>query len=91
VLELDTPEAATRGTLVKATFNDVPPGRYHLFAYKAGNPNIRAGYTRAVLCGLGSNCIDHTLIDVVVSPGQVVSNIHITDYYSESIPQEPNH
>jgi hypothetical protein len=77
--------------LVQATFNSVPPGRYHLLAYKDDNPDIRAEYTRAVPCGLAASCIDHTLLDVVVGPGQDVRDIEITDYYSQSIPAEPNH
>jgi hypothetical protein len=62
------------------------PGTYHVIAYPAGGGGFPAGlsggYTKAVSCGLGVNCKDHSLLDVVVAAGQTTSDIKPTDWYA---------
>lgn len=65
----------------------VAPGDYHLFAVPTGGfgppPQHFAGaYTRAVACGLGNGCADHTPIPVTVSTSQAVTGIAVTDFYA---------
>ncbi len=62
------------------------PGIYHVTAYTVGGDGFPAGltggYSQAVLCGLGTNCIDHSLIDILVEPGQTVPGIIPADWYA---------
>lgn len=61
------------------------PGTYHIVAYTVGSQSFPAGlaggYTQAVPCGLGANCTDHTLIDILVAAGQAVAGINPADWY----------
>lgn len=62
------------------------PGTYHVIAYTVGGGGFPAGlaggYTRAVACGLGSNCTDHSLVDVQVELGQTETGIVPCDWYA---------
>ncbi len=62
------------------------PGTYHVIAYTVGGGGFPAGlaggYTQAVPCGLGTNCTDHSLIDVQVEAGQTQSAIVPDDWYA---------
>lgn len=60
----------------------VQAGTYHVLAYLTSDPTLRAGYSEAVPCGLAYGCDDHTLIDVVVQPGDHVTNISPNDWYA---------
>jgi hypothetical protein len=65
----------------------VAPGTYHLYAGLGVEGNTRGrflgGYTQDVLCGLAYGCTDHSPIDVVVSAGQSVTGIAVTDFYND--------
>ena len=78
--------------LLDFKFDPAPAGTYHLLAYPVQNPADAGGYTRAVACGLLASCTDHTLVDVVVSPGQPAIGVQITDYYAPpgTFPPEPS-
>jgi hypothetical protein len=61
----------------------IPSGTYHVVAYSdVGSPGLAGGYTRAVPCGLSVSCNDHTLIDVMVHPGEAVTGIGPNDWYA---------
>jgi hypothetical protein len=68
--------------------DDLPPGTYHVVAYYQ---NLSAGYSQAVPCGLSVNCSDHSLIDVVVTAGNLTMGVNPTDWYapSGSFPAKP--
>lgn len=59
----------------------VDPGVYNLLAYAADFPG---GYTFYVKCGLGYQCLDHSLVPVVVEAGSVISGVDIQDWYAPS-------
>jgi hypothetical protein len=69
---------------------EVPTGKYYLLAYlinpsQAGaHPNLYAGYTQAVLCGLNTGCEDHNLVVVDVLPGETTAEINPVDWYLPS-------
>lgn len=61
---------------------DLPAGTYHVLAYvRDEGPGISAGYSQAVPCGLTVDCNDHSLIDVLVYPGEVTEGVDPIDYY----------
>ncbi len=66
--------------------DNLPPGSWNIIAYTVGGGGFPAGlaggYTKAVPCGLATECADHSLIDVVVAPGQHVSDINPGDWYA---------
>ncbi len=66
--------------------DDLPPGSWNIIAYTVGGGavpgGLAGGYTKAVPCGLAAECADHSLINVVVSPGQHVNDINPGDWYA---------
>jgi len=72
----------------------LPPGTYHVVAYPlpgggfTGGPP--GGYSQMVPCGLQAGCADHTLIDVVVTPGNVTTGVNPNDYYANPGTFPPN-
>lgn len=74
----------------------LPPGDYHVVAYlnssdSGGGPNLSAGYSQAVLCGLSAECTDHSLVDVHVNAGRDTVEINPVDWYAPpgSFPSDP--
>ena len=65
-------------------FIELPNGEYIVFAYMVDGEAV-GGYTKAVVCGLGEGCDDHTLATVVVGIGESVTDINITDW---TIPED---
>jgi len=67
---------------------DVQPGTYFILAFlinPAGvgmEPGFSAGYSQAVLCGLGSACKDHSLVPVDVNAGDQLTGIDPIDWYA---------
>ncbi|MGD0609982.1 MAG: hypothetical protein ABSB41_00595 [Anaerolineales bacterium] len=62
---------------------NIPAGSYHVIAYRLDPTSTQAaGYSRAVLCGLLNTCMDHTLLDVSVAPGQAIGNVDPGDWYA---------
>jgi len=57
------------------------PGSYHVVAYTLDGA-LAGGYTQMVLCGLRVECTDHSLIKVLVHPGQDTPNIDPADWYA---------
>ncbi len=75
------------------------PGKYQVIAYTVGGAGFPAGlaggYSQAVMCGLGTNCTDHSLIDVVVEAGQTETEVNPGDWYAPQgtfrpFPQPPS-
>ncbi|NOY99674.1 MAG: carboxypeptidase regulatory-like domain-containing protein [Chloroflexi bacterium] len=66
--------------------DNLPPGTYHVVAYVSSGTGFPAGlgggYSQMVPCGLAYGCDDHSLLDVVVTAGQVTSNIDPGDWYA---------
>lgn len=61
----------------------VPPGTYYVVAYLLDG-SLAAGYSQAVLCGLKYECTDHSLLPVVVRPGERVDDVRPHDWYAPS-------
>ena len=59
-------------------------GTYHVVAYTVGGGGFPAGlaggYTKAVPCGLATECADHSLIDVSVGAGQTAAGVKVYDW-----------
>lgn len=76
--------------------DNIPPGTYHVVAYTIGGDGypegLSGGVTKAIACGLTSDCSDHSLIDVEVTAGNVTSGVDIRDWYAPegTFPPEPN-
>ncbi len=64
------------------TIYDLPVGVYHIVSYKFGS-TLAGGYTQMVPCGLAAGCNDHTLIDVIVTPGAMITDINPGDWYAD--------
>ena len=63
----------------------VPPGTYFVLAYLLDpgvmDPDFAGAYSQFVLCGLQVGCEDHSLVPVVVPPGETVTEIDLADWY----------
>ncbi|MBN1427689.1 MAG: hypothetical protein JXB07_04835 [Anaerolineae bacterium] len=73
-------------------FPGIPPGDYVFFAYPEDESiTMAGGYTQAVLCGLGAECTDHSLIVVHIEAGVTVEGVDICDWYAPdgSFPPRP--
>jgi len=63
---------------------DLPAGTYHVVAYvREEGPDIPGAYTEFVTCGQTVECTDHSLIDVVVSPGMMTEGVDPVDFYAQ--------
>jgi len=66
---------------------EVPPRTYFVLAFLispedlGATPGLAGAYSEAVPCGLTVECDDHSLIPVVVTPGQTVEGIDPVDWY----------
>lgn len=71
-------------------FDNLPTGYYQVVAYTL-NGKLAGGYTQAVPCGLTVDCTDHSLIEVPVNSGQVVTGVDPGDWYAPegSFPSAP--
>jgi hypothetical protein len=62
----------------------LPIGTYHVMAYPVDpsqtEPGMAGGYTRAVPCGLETNCTDHSLLPVEVKSGEKTVDINPADW-----------
>jgi hypothetical protein len=67
----------------------LPPGTYQVVAYV--DAEFGGGYSQAVLCGLGVECTDHSLVSIVLAEGQSVTGIDPGDWYAPpgSFPPNP--
>lgn len=65
----------------------VPPNTYVVLAYLidpadlGAQPGLSGAYSEFVLCGLHASCDDHSLVPVVVNPGETLTNIDPVDWY----------
>lgn len=65
----------------------VPPSTYVILSYLidpadlGAQPGLAGAYSEAVLCGLEAGCDDHSLVPVVVNPGETVTGIDPADWY----------
>ncbi len=62
---------------------DLTPGTYHAYAWRDGY-SFGGSYSQAVPCGLNVSCTDHSLIPILVTAGETVSDVDICDWYGES-------
>lgn len=68
------------------TILSVPPGDYFVFAvarFGSAQDRFRAGYTKAVPCGLDAGCTDHSAIPVHVDAGRTTPGIDPSDWYAD--------
>ncbi|MCB9136355.1 MAG: PD40 domain-containing protein [Anaerolineales bacterium] len=67
----------------------LPEGTYEAFAYTQ-NGELGGSYSQAVLCGLGVECLDRTLVPFEVHPGETTENIDLCDWYAAAlVPANP--
>ncbi len=71
----------------------LPEGKYNLLAYTLGSESFPAGlaggYTQAVMCGMGPECADHGLVDVIVFDGEITPDVDIIDWLQPDFPPMP--
>lgn len=56
----------------------LPSGEYTAYAW-AKDFSFGVSYSQAVICGLGANCKDHTLVTFTVQNGQPLSGVDLCD------------
>lgn len=71
----------------------LPEGKYNVLAYTLGSDSVPAGlaggYTQAVMCGMGPECTDHGLVDVIVFSGEITPGVDILDWLQPNFPPMP--
>lgn len=71
----------------------LPEGKYNVVAYTLGSEGVAAGlaggYTQAVLCGMGPECTEHGLVDVIVFEGEITPGVDILDWFQPNFPPMP--
>ncbi len=70
------------------SLDNIAPGTYLVYAW-LDEGQMGGSYSQAVPCGLDVKCTDHSLIPVVVQPGQQVTNIDVCDWYGPIPPPPP--
>ncbi|HUV25757.1 MAG TPA: hypothetical protein VMW34_00195, partial [Anaerolineales bacterium] len=69
---------------------NLTPGQYIAYAYLNSGAPLGGSYSNAVICGLGANCADHSLVQFSVNPGETLTGIDICDWYAQDeIPSDP--
>jgi hypothetical protein len=63
---------------------EVPPGRYHVFAYLDSYPGYRAYYNEFVEGGMTAELEQGDPIEVVVRAGEVAGNVNPVDWYHDT-------
>jgi hypothetical protein len=62
----------------------LPAGTYHVLAFiREEGPDISSGYSQFVICGMTVDCNDHSLVDVIVYPGETTENVDPVDFYAQ--------
>lgn len=71
----------------------LPEGKYNVLAYTLGGGSfpegLAGGYTQAVMCGMGPECTDHGLVDVIVFEGEITPGVDILDWLQPNFPPMP--
>lgn len=71
----------------------LPEGKYNVLAYTLGSESFPAGlaggYTQVVMCGMGPECTDHGLVDVIVFDGEITPGVDILDWLQPNFPPMP--
>lgn len=72
--------------------DNLPVGKYTVFAYALPDGKLVGAYDNFYVCGLHQGCTDLTLIEVDVQAGVVTPNINPGDWYGDSTqwPPMPN-
>jgi hypothetical protein len=65
------------------TISGIAAGAYYVVAYWDSAPTMAGGYSQYVLCGLSARCTDHSLVPVVVAPGETVQGVRVEDWYAK--------
>lgn len=60
---------------------DLPPGTYVVWAFTEDMPGVLAYYTKAVNCGLGPECTDHSPMAVTIADGTVIEGVNLGDWF----------
>ena len=75
--------------------DNLPVGKYTVFAYALPDGKMAAAYDQFYVCGLHQGCTDLSLIEVDVQAGVVTPNINPGDWYGDptqwpSMPNDPS-
>jgi len=72
--------------------DNLPVGKYTVFAYTLPDGSFVGAYNQFYVCGLKAECTDVSLIEVDVQAGVVTQNINPGDWYNDSTqwPSMPN-
>ncbi|MBL8063115.1 MAG: hypothetical protein JNK32_08865 [Anaerolineales bacterium] len=72
--------------------DDLPVGKYTVFAYALPDGKLVGAYDQYYVCGMHQGCTDVSLIEVDVQAGVVTPNINPGDWYGDSTqwPSMPN-
>jgi hypothetical protein len=75
--------------------DNLPVGKYTVFAYALPDGKMVGAYDNFYVCGLHQGCTDSTLIEVDVHAGAVTPNINPGDWYGDptqwpSMPNDPS-
>jgi hypothetical protein len=68
---------------------DLAPGTYVVYAW-LNDFSLGGLYSQAVVCGLGSECDDHTPVPIAIKAGDEIEDIDLCDWYAFSVPVPPN-
>lgn len=63
--------------------DNMPAGKYTVFAYALPDGKMVAAYDQFYVCGLHQGCNDMSLIEVDVQPGVVTTNVDPGDWYGD--------
>jgi hypothetical protein len=74
----------------------LPAGKYYVVAYLRkgtlpGIDGLAGGFSKYIMCGATSACVDHSLVEVEVFPGTMTGEINPQDWYApeNTFPSEP--
>lgn len=75
--------------------DNLPVGKYTVFAYALPDGKMAAAYDQFYVCGLHQGCTDLSLIEVEVQAGVVTPNINPGDWYGDptqwpAMPNDPS-
>jgi hypothetical protein len=69
--------------------SELAPGNYIAYAWLT-DFSLGGLYSQAVICGLGTECDDHTPVSFSIKTGEEVQNIDLCDWYAFAVPLPPN-
>ena len=69
---------------------NLTPGQYTAYAYLNSGAPLGGSYSQAVICGLTTECSDHSLVQFDINPGETTNSVDICDWYDPAaVPPDP--